>query len=116
MPFIIIVLYWVWCSMPRISVRTQLLGGVLALVLICIATVLRFYSYVEKGIDMQLLYKPLLLWTLVFIDYGIVLYVSYLKEVLGKHIPSYKTIVYAALAILTVCMAWAIILEYKLQY
>ena len=102
--------------MPRISVKTQLLGSALALVLICIATVLRFYSYVKKGIDIQLLYKPSLLWTLVFIDYGIVLYVSYLKEVLGKHIPSHKTMIYVALAILMVCMAWAIILEYALQY
>ena len=102
--------------MPRISVKTQLLGAAIALVSICIATILRFYSYIEKGIDIQLLYEPLLLWTLVFIDYGIVLYISYCKEVLGKHIPSYKTIIYATLAILIVSMAWAIILEYTLQY
>jgi len=102
--------------MPRISVETQLLGGTLALISVCIATIFRFYSYVEKGINMQLLYKPLLLWAIAFINYGVVLYISYLKEVLGKHIPSYKTITYTALTILIACMVWAVILEYTLQY
>ena len=54
--------------------------------------------------------------SIAFIIYGMVLYVSYLKEVLGKLIPSYKTVTYAALAILIVCMVWAVILEYSLQY
>ena len=104
------------CPMPKISVKTQLLGGTLALISVCIATIFRFYSYVEKGISIQLLYKPLLLWSIAFIIYGMVLYVSYLKEVLGRPIPSYKTVTYAALAILIVCMVWAVILEHSLHY
>ncbi len=100
--------------MPKITVKAQLLGSVLALILICIATVARYYSDVEKGIGIQSLYKPLLLWTIAFIDYGIIVSISYLKGVLGKHIPFYKAIVYIALVILIACITWAIILEHTL--
>ena len=101
--------------MPKISARAQLLFSLLALVFACAGMVARFYSYVEKGISIDKLYTPLVLWVVAFIDFAFIIYLGYLKEVLKKHIPFYKTIVYTALAILALCIVWAMVLEYTLR-
>ena len=102
--------------MPRFSVKTQLLSSLLALILVCAATLARFYSYIEKGISVDELYTPLTLWIIVFTDYVLVIYLGYLKEIKKKHIASYKVITCIALFMLIVCMVWALILEYTLQH
>jgi len=101
--------------MPRISVKTQLLGSLLALIIIYTATVIRFYSYVKEGISIEKLYVPLALWIAVFVNYAFLIYLTYLKDIKKKHVLSYRIITYMALAILAICVAWAVVLEYLIH-
>ena len=98
--------------MPRITVKTGLLCSLLALILICIATLARFFSYLESGVDISKLYVPALLWLIILTDDALVIYLNYLKEVKGKYISHYKPIIYyVALPVLIICVVWAVILE-----